>query len=955
MLTFGSLAFAFPWALAALGLLPGLWWLLRMTPPAPQRRVFPAIRLLFGLEHREETSARTPWWLLVLRTALILAVILGASRPLLHPQAGGQGGGPLFLIVDDGWAAAAHWSKVRETLTSLIETAQRQHRSVVLVPTAPSATPFVPTLAAAAAVREAALALQPKPWPVDRAAAIDALVTANRGAGWPPGRIVWLTDGLAAPSPLSGVTGKGRPKDEAADLIARLAPLGPTTVYLPGPEDPVMLIRRSLPAAGQLTVTLDRPVNAAAAPASLTLRYIADDGTVITRERADFRAGQTTAESRPQLPAEWVRRLARVQIEGAASAGTVLLADAGWQRRPVGLVSETPAGGERPLIGTYFFVERALEPYAEIRRGAISELLSRDLSMLVMADIGALDAGSTATVRTWVEGGGVLLRFGGPSLLKAGNLADPLLPVPLRPGDRAIGGALSWGPVGRLAPFEATSPFAGIAIPDDVEIRRQVLAEAGLDVAGHTWARLEDGTPLITGTRLGAGWVVLVHTTANADWSTLPLSGLFVEMLHRLLDLGHGVAATAADSAPLRPVETLDGFGRLAAPPTTALAIASDQFGTVALGPKHPPGYYGSEAARLAFNLSSRVASLTPLAPLPGSVAHVSYGASSAERDLRPWLWGLALLLALMDLAISLVLRGLLPLPRRSTVTAAAVLVGYAVLLSPAMATAAPVRDVSQAATATEGGQVIADGTALAPALSPRLAFIRTDDASFDAISEAGLTGLTAVINRRTAAELAPPLGVDPERDELAFFPLLYWPLTGSASIGEAPRLSPTAIRRISAYLHSGGTILFDTRGSDSDWSALGRSLDLPPLVPVEDEHVLKRAYYLLDDLPGRWAGRPVWVEPSSDTVNDGVSSVVAGSQDWAGAWAVDADRRPLLPVAPGGERQREQAYRFGVNLVMYVLTGNYKADQVHLPTIMERLGMDRPGMDRPDMDRPGR
>jgi hypothetical protein len=85
-------------------------------------------------------------------------------------------------------------------------------------------------------------------------------------------------------------------------------------------------------------------------------------------------------------------------------------------------------------------------------------------------------------------------------------------------------------------------------------------------------------------------------------------------------------------------------------------------------------------------------------------------------------------------------------------------------------------------------------------------------------------------------------------------------------------------------------------------------------------------------------AGGTVWVERSGEHVNDGVSSVVAGSDDWAGAWAVDDAQRPLFAVVPDGERQREQAYRFGVNLVMYVLTGNYKADQVHLPAILERL-----------------
>jgi hypothetical protein len=220
-------------------------------------------------------------------------------------------------------------------------------------------------------------------------------------------------------------------------------------------------------------------------------------------------------------------------------------------------------------------------------------------------------------------------------------------------------------------------------------------------------------------------------------------------------------------------------------------------------------------------------------------------------------------------------------------------------------------------------------------ALSTRLAYVRTGDAGVDVMSEAGLAGLSGILNRRTAADLGPPVGVDPARDELVFYPLLYWPLTSASGVA-----SPAAARRIVTYLRTGGTILFDTRGgTGGDLGQIARQLDLPPLVPVGADHVLKRAYYLLDDLPGRWTGRPVWVEPASDTVNDGVSSVIAGSADWAGAWAIDGNRRPLLPVVPGGERQRELAYRFGVNLVMYVLTGNYKADQVHLPTILERLG----------------
>ncbi len=768
-----------------------------------------------------------------------------------------------------------------------------------------------------------AVALRPKPWPTDRAAAVAALVEAAAAGGWPAGEVAWLADGVAEPGrAAAGAEQTGR---TFAALIARLAPLGPLTVYRPPAESLPHLLSRTPDGEAPLDVSVGRP--SAGPSVSLNLRLVADDGQVLAREPVTFAEAATTARARPKLPAEWLNRLARLDIEGEATAAGVLLVDDRWKRRPVGLVTDLPAAGERPLIGTFFYVDQALAPVAEVRRGRIADLLGRDLAVLVLADVGNLDAASAASVRTWVESGGILLRFAGPSLLKATNRADPLLPVVLRPSDRNLGGALSWGAAGRLASFPETGPFAGLTAPTDVEIRRQVLAEPGLELADRTWAALEDGTPLITGARLGQGWVVLVHTTANAEWSNLPLSGVFVHLLERIAGLGRGTPGGAADGPPLRPLATLDGFGVLGPPPAGATAIAAADLPTTHADARHPPGYYGDDHGRRALDLSAGLGEVRALGTLPPGAVEARYGAGS-ERDLRPWLWGLALLLTLVDLAASLVMRGLVRLRPGLAGLAAMTLIG-AGALAPGPAMAAP------AAGGSGDGVIVTDGTAPPAALSTRLAYVRTGDAGVDGVSEAGLAGLVAILNRRTAADLGPPVGVDPARDELVFYPLLYWPVTAGSGVA-----SPAAARRIVAYLRTGGTILFDTRGtSGGDLGEIARQLDLPPLVPVGDDHVLKRAYYLLDDLPGRWTGRPVWVEPASDTVNDGVSSVIAGSADWAGAWAIDANRRPLLPVAPGGERQREMAYRFGVNLVMYVLTGNYKADQVHLPTILERLG----------------
>jgi hypothetical protein len=912
MLTLGPLSFAAPAALAALALLPVLWWLLRAIPPAPMRVAFPPIRFLADLVSREESAARTPLWLVLLRVILATALILGVARPLLDARPASDGVGPVVLVVDDGWAAAEGWAAHRRLLLDLIDDAERRRRSVLLLSTAPEAADEParpPELLPAARARGSARSLVPKPWPTDRRGALATLERIAEAVPLEGASLLWLSDGLAEP----GRDGSG---DAFAAALLRFAPL---TVYLPAAPELPLVLRPGAIGDGELRVLRAR----AGGEQAVHLDLFADDGGPLARVDATFAADAVDAAAKLSLPAEWANRLGRVEIAGQHHAGAILLADARWQRRPVGLAVDPAAGTDQPLLAGSFYLTRALEPIAEVRQGPIDELLRRPLTVLVLIDHGRLDPAVGAAVRDWVEAGGILLRFAGPRLAEADPADDPLLPVRLRAGDRTIGGALSWEQPGRLAPPDGESPFHGLEEGRaDIEVRRQVLSEPFAEADARTWLRLIDGTPLVTARRSGDGWLVLVHTSANAEWSSLPLSGLFVEMLRRIVDLGRGVASTI--DQPLAPVSTLDGFGRLGPPPATARPIAGDRIDDTPPGPRHPPGYYGACGERRAFDLASKLEAPRLLAGFPAEVAVGAYGGTAAA-DLRPWLLGLVLALTIVDLAASVFLRGLV----RGPMVPARRPIGVAVLVL-----AAAIRPDGAAAQTMP-----AAGPAPKAALGLSLAYVETGDPGVDAVSRGGLTGLTLIVNRRTAAELDAPVGVDPDVDDLSFYPFLYWPTDQARAMP-----SPTAVRRLKTYLRGGGTIVFDSRvhggGRGPAARELAQVLDLPPLVPAPADHLLRRAYYLLGDLPGRWAGETVWVERTPAVHNDGVSSVIAGSHDWAGAWAVDeVTLKPILPVVPGGERQREYAYRFGVNLVMHVLTGSYKADQVHLPVILERLG----------------
>jgi uncharacterized protein DUF4159/aerotolerance regulator-like protein len=911
MMTLGPLSFAAPWALVALAALPAIWWLLRLTPPAPMRMVFPPLAVLARLTKQDDTAEKSPPWLIILRLALAAALILALSDPIMNPAREIGSEGPLLLVVDDGWAAARDWPARQEALARILDQAARERRAVALVQTAPTAPGLQKTEIDLTPANEAASraeAIRPKPWTVDRIGALMRIQDSTALSATPPAEAIWLTDGLALEGDSDWIDGLRR---VAPLRVIRDAPGQSPAILLPPESDGELMIAEAKRMAGQPAQTL-------------WLRAFDAGGAILARKELVFEDGAETAETEVDLPTELRNRLVRLDVENQGTAAATVLLDERWRRRPVGLITGESSLGAQPLLGEFYYIDRALSPFTDVRRGSVAELLDRRLAVLVLGDSSPATVADGESLARWIERGGVLIRFAGPHLADAS--IDPsqgeLLPVPLRPGGRTMGGALSWSRPAVLAPFSDDSPFTGLAIPDDVVVFQQVLARPALDLAKNTWAALSDGTPLITADQRGSGWTVLIHTSANTSWSNLSLSGLFVDMLRRIVAVSRGAVDDGTGASTLPPLEILDGFGNLGPPPPGVIGIETPDFAETPVGPAHPPGFYGKAETRRALNLSAGMSTPEPLGALPEGVEIERFG-KAPEILFAPWLLALALVLFLTDMVAALLLRGLLR--PRAVANAAAILLALSFLNGHAEA---------QTLESAGGGDFARDAS-----LTTRLAYVETGIQAIDDNSRAGLRGLSVIVNRRTAAELGNPIGIDLESDGLIFFPFLYWPVTA----GTLP--SETAAARIRDFLAGGGVILFDTRDPDgavpiTTLRALAERLRIPPLIPAPSNHVLTRAYYLLRSFPGRWAGGNLWVERAGERVNDGVSPVIVGSNDWAGAWAMDEAQRPIYAVVPGGERQREMAYRFGINLVMYTLTGNYKADQVHLPAILERLGL---------------
>jgi len=926
MLQLGALGFATPLLLLALLALPILWWLLRATPPAPVRERFPGVVVLLGLEPPEKTPQYTPWWLLLLRLLIAALAILAFAQPLLNPRESLSSASPLHLVLDGGWASAPDWDDRLAAASDLLDRADRAGVPVRLdVLAQPVAEGREAEVLTAADARARIDALQPVPWPPARADLLDRVE--------PGAQTVWIHDGLDHDGTYRAL----------ADSLA-----GAGSLRLIGPERTPRAVVTGSPEEGGLAADVLRADSTGEANDRIIGFSAEESGTRRALAVADaaFAEGETRAEAPFDAPLELRNRIAVFGIEGTAHAGATALIDERWRRRKVGLVSgEREGGGQRLLSGAHY-VRKALEGRTELREGAIEKLIEEEVDTLVLIDVGAFPEQEAAALLAWVEAGGVLVRFAGPTLAATaeerragfGASEDPLLPVRIRPGGRDLGGAMSWGEPQRIASYAEDSPFAGLRTPDDARVTKQVLAEPDIDLPTRTWASLTDGAPLITSDRRGDGRIVLFHTSADPRWSTIPLSGLFVEMLDRIVKFGVGgeSQATTGASGFWTPVSLIGADGALRAAAEGARTVAGEEIGAGA-SVTAPPGLYravgGGEAGAIrAHNLLLPDAELIAAPPPPAGAVLETLGARK-ETELKPWFLAAALALLMLDALAALFLAGKL----RGAVAASLV------VLSLGMADPAQAND--------------AEKQALRAALDGALGYVITGDPKTDDIARAGLYGLTRVLIERTSVEPAEPEGVNIETDELAVYPLLYWAVSESQ-----PRPSDIAIAALNDYMRKGGMLMIDTRDRNLALGSvdtpgtralqrLTAGLDLPPLSPVPQGHVLHRSFFLLDEFPGRWRGGKVWVEaaPAEDIEdvaregafkNDGVSPIIVGGHDWAGAWAMTESGRPMLPLSGrGGERQREMAYRFGINLVMYAYTGSYKSDQVHIPALLQRLG----------------
>ena len=450
------------------------------------------------------------------------------------------------------------------------------------------------------------------------------------------------------------------------------------------------------------------------------------------------------------------------------------------------------------------------------------------------------------------------------------------------------------------------------SIPQDIIINKQLIFDT-YSKQVKVLAKLNDNTPLVSMKKFGEGKIILFHIGANNDWSNLPISSLFPDMINRVLLFSKNYNSSNFKNLNLN--KEIDGFGNLVSPKKIVTLDSFDKLKTIKPSFNTPPGQYENNQISVALNLSTNINQYQSEKIYSNMLSNYSF---KNTKDLSSTILKIILTMFILDILLTIMIK--------NNVNFSKIFAKRNNLLV----------FILFFLTFIKLDNVSANET--------YLAYIKIKNSQINNISENGLETIRNLLITRTSINPKGVIGLDIKNDYIYSYPFIYWPLTKNLLSIKKPE-----IIKIKNYLNNGGIFFFDIIGfsrknlnlKEKKFQEIRNFLNeigANELSIIPKGHTLTKSFYLLNKFPGKWDNRILFIENSNLQYKDGVSSIILGFNDWAKAWAVDNNNLPLFPVVPGGERQRELSYRFGINIAMYALTGNYKSDQIHSKSILKRL-----------------
>ena len=898
-----TLAFTNYYALLGLLALPLIFLIIKSLPPSPKKMFFSSFYLINKLEKTSVTKNNIPFWLLIYRIILITLIVLFFSKPYLNSTAKTSDADAIksyVIIADIGWSMSKEWEKFKKIVNAISNEAEKKNKEIIFYHSNSQKYEQPKVFKLSKNVNQYLKKISPSPWQFEKSNLTEIIKKNNNFIDSKVFFIFSKFDNKDYNNQLKNLNFLNTQVKNKVLINTVKNIMFFKNINISKESIKLEVIRHESPTSSR----------------RFTIKITSIDNQVIFKKSYVLKLNQKAFYFNENFPLEVLNQIHKIEIVEQNHAGAKYYFDDYSKKKKIGIYTESFQYKENPLLSSVYYLEKSLNIDHILKIGDLDQLIKFNSSVIIIPDKGNIPEREHLKLNKWLANGGTLIRFSGVRLSKSNTKFLPsnnlLMSV------RHVGGILSMENLLKISPFNKDSIFYGLEIPNDINFKKQLIIDSQ-DSNLRFEASLTDNTPLVTLGKKSQGKIFLFHITANNDWSNLPLSSLFASMLERIVLLSEKNIITSP--LELNLTKEINSFGDLNNTNKILNIKGSTLLKKTYPSRNHLPGIYENNQLTVALNLSNKIDDQyfnnvydKKLKILPAFKDQIF--------DLRPILLKIILFMFILDMIITMLLKYqfsfLRSFYKNKNLFSLFFFLFFLVNLSNLYS------------------QSLANDT--------YLAYIKTPEEKLNYISKNGLNTIKILLQTRTSIAPKEVIEVDIKKDQIYYYSFLYWPLSKNLI-----DLDIKTITKIKNYLNNGGMLFFDIIGFSRENFNLESnkfkkiknflsSIEVDNLTPIPKDHTLTKSFYLLKKFSGRWDNKILLIENSSLELNDGVSSVILGFNDWASAWALDSNKNPIYPVVPGGERQREISYRFGINVAMYALTGNYKSDQIHFKSILNRL-----------------
>ncbi|OUU61753.1 MAG: hypothetical protein CBC22_06885 [Alphaproteobacteria bacterium TMED62] len=885
------------YALFGLMIAPLIWIIVKSFPPIPKNYNFSSLYLLQNINYNSSKNDKTPLWLLIFRLFFFILIVLFFSKPHIKnsESLNTKKFDKYVIIADIGWSMANDWIKFKKIVSNISKEAERNNKNIIFYHSSLKNYKNAVTFKSSESIT--AYLKNLSPLPIKFKESYLKYLLENES--------VFKNSKLFL---ISSIYDFENFSDHLKNY--NFIKKNSSQHFFINPVETLLAINKLEINQNKIICKITR-IGKSDFEQNFYLNVYTINDELIYKDSHTINAEDRLNVVNLSFPIELINQIKYIEIVGQNHAGAKYYFDDFSKKKNIAILSDNEFYKESPLLSPIYYLNKSLDTKHFLTISTIDKIINQNYSTIIVPETIKISNELENNLNSWLLNGGTLIRFAGQSLV--GQKSD-FLPFQDSLGTiRSIDGQLTINKNLYISEFQKNSIFFGLKIPSDITIMRQLIFNEISDKV-NILAKLNDDTPLVSMRNIGQGKIILFHIGANNNWSDLPISSLFPEMLNRVLLFSKYKSSTNLEGLNL--TKELDGFGNLI---QTKKIINVNTFNEIKNSQPSmiiPPGKYENDQISVALNLSTNI--INPYSEKASKYNSITDYSFNDIKDLSPVILKILLTMFILDILITIMIKN----------------------------------NISFYAYLNRGSNLIF--LLLFPlvffhfessnANDTYLAYIKIKNKEINEISENGLNNLKNLLSARTAISPKGVIGLDLIYDDIFSYPLIYWPLTKNLL-----KIKKVELKKINNYINNGGIILFDVIGfsrsslnlKDNEFKAIRNflsSIEVKTLTVLPKNHTLTKSFYLLKKFPGKWDNRVLLIENNNLEYKDGVSSIILGFNDWAKAWSLDKNNIPLFPLVPGGERQRELSYRFGINIVMYSLTGNYKSDQIHSKSILNRL-----------------